>query len=485
MKGAAAGAAGMVAGMGHARIPESRPNVLFIIVDQMRRPMWTPEDITPNFDRLAASGVSFTSAYCSAVMCSPSRACIMTGTQTTQNRMFLNCDRYTRGTQPDLDPKIPTLGQIFARAGYRTLYRGKWHLTHEQGRTDGIDNYGFEGWTWLDGLTGRRTDCGEINGGGPRCGEENDPIFARQAADWLHGQAGRTEPWLLVCSLVNPHDICQYPGNYPAFRKLPVEIDSPPPNWNDDLSTKPKAHARWQFYCDLIYGRVKRTSELAWRKYLDFYVWCLRDMDRNLGTVLDALDASGHRENTLVVFTSDHGEMGGSHGLRYKGYFAYEEEINVPLVFSWPGRIGAGLTTRALASGVDLLPTLTSLAGIHNPGYTAGVDLTPALKDPAGAAVRDHVIFHEDVNYLGGLEIIPTNIRAIRDSEWKYVYYFNPARADIVDYEIYNLKDDPLEMVNLARDPARGSKRGEMHDRMMEQERKFEKEFEFQERKNG
>jgi arylsulfatase A-like enzyme len=402
---------------------------------------------------------------------------MMTSTQTTQNKMQLNCDVYTRGKQPTLDPRLPTLGHLFKREGYRTPYYGKWHLSHKDDRQQALIAYGFEDWTETDPLTGRVINCGEINGGGPRCGEDNDPVYARQASEWLLGPESGKGPWFLTCSLVNPHDICQYPGNYPEFKKRPMVHDRPPPNWNDDLKDKPKGHARWQFYSDLIYGRVAKNSETAWRKYLDFYAYCLEDMDKNLGTVLDALDRSGLRDNTIVAFISDHGEMGGSHGLRYKGYFAYEEEMNVPLAFSWPGRIDKGATTDALACGMDLMPTLLSLAGIHNPNYMAGVDLAPVIKDPK-ASVRDHVIFHADVDYLGPLDNIPLHIRCIRDHDWKYVYYFHPNKKNLVDYELYDLRDDPLEMKNLARDSGYVKKRNELHDRVMDEEQRLISEFE-------
>jgi len=379
IKGSAAAVAGAGLGFGQASASHDRPNVLMILVDQMREPMWTPDGIMPNFDRLAQSGVRFENSFCSAVMCSPSRACLLTGTHTTQNRMFGNCDFLTRATQPSLDPGIPTLGHVFGQAGYNTPYRGKWHLSHPRDRKEGLGHYGFEGWSARDPLTGKLADCGEGVGGGTCCGEMQDPIFARQTRDWLMDPKSQERPWFMVCSLVNPHDICTFPGHYSVYlpkgvlkKNAPescqcnglkegavfdrVMDDLLPPNWTDDLSTKPAVQRRWQTYSDIIYGRIDTKNPEHWLRYLDYYVHCLRDMDKNLGVVLEALEHSGQLENTIVVFTSDHGEMAGSHGLRTKGYFAYEEEMKVPLLFSWPGVIPQGRKAGGLATGVDLMP---------------------------------------------------------------------------------------------------------------------------------
>jgi len=500
LKGSAAVAVGAGLGLGNSKASHDKPNVLFILVDQMRKPVWTPEGITPNFDRLAASGVSFENNFCSAVMCSPSRACLLTSTYTTQNRMFSNCDVIFKAKQKSLDPSIPTMGHVFGNAGYRTPYRGKWHLAHPKDRQNGLIDYGFEGWSTVDPLTGARTDCGEPTGGGTCCGEIQDPIFARQAKDWLMDPASRKHPWFMVCSLVNPHDICVFPGYGSLYlpkgvkkkeapsscrcnglkedAAFPRVVESLPENWTDDLSDKPRIQRRWQTYQDIIYGRMDEKNPRHWLRYMDYYVYCMRDMDKNLGTVLAALEESGQRENTIVVFTSDHGEMAGSHRLRTKGYFAYEEEMKVPLVFSMPGTIPRGRKISGLATGVDLMPTLTDLAGVHNPNYTAGLSLAQQVMSPEKDSPRQNVLFHADNYPLEDLDPVPCSLRAIRDKQWKYVYYFNSTYDKPVDRELYNLDEDPYEMVNLARDPGYDKKCKEMHAQMMEQEEKLLDDFE-------
>lgn len=455
-----------------------RPNVLLILVDQMRTPRWTLPGITPNIDRIAENGVTFTNHFTSAVPCSPSRACLMTGTYSTQNKMLTNCDFVEGALQPSLSPEIPTLGHIFQKAGYRTPYRGKWHLTRkkDQNPYDPLIDYGFEGWIPPDAPFG----------GPPFNGKLVDPIYTAQAVDWLLEPANHKNSWFLVCSLINPHDICAYPRFYPFSRYGAIQTPQPPPNWTDDLSTKPRCQREYQKHYVKVGGKIDLNSADAWRRYLDYYAYCLNEVDRNIGKVLDALEKSGQAHNTIVVFTSDHGEMAGSHKLRTKGCFAYEEVMNVPLIISWPTHLPAAVTTNALASNIDILPTIAELAGISLSSYTAGKSLLPILRDPQKAYVRDEIIYHADweVELTIGKSAdktaiynAPSHVRAIRDNEWKYALYFSPGKID-VEHELYNLKNDPLEMTNLANDPGYIRKRQEMFDRLMEREKQLLKEFE-------
>ncbi|OGP55862.1 MAG: hypothetical protein A2V67_12420 [Deltaproteobacteria bacterium RBG_13_61_14] len=477
IKTSATALAGAVLGGKIISAAEKRPNILLILVDQLRQPRWTPAGVTPNLDRLAQTGVSFTQHFVSAVPCSPSRACMITGTYTTQNHMHSNCDFQVGERQPSLDPRIPTLGHIFRDAGFRTPYRGKWHLTRKADRDprDPLRAYGFEGWKPPEAPFG----------GAPYNGAVMDPVYAREAKAWLKDPNHHRQPWLLVCSLVNPHDICEWPRYYPQTRLRPVHTDTLPDNWRDDLSTKPGCQREFQERYQKLAGFMDPGDEKAWRRYLDYYLHCQRDVDENVGDVLRALEQSGQRENTIVVFTSDHGEMAGSHGLRTKGCFAYEEVMNVPLIFSWPGHLPAGAVTGAFASNVDVAPTLAGLAGITRLPYLAGRDLSPVLQDPARGSVQDEILYHQGWELEVGLSkqsrtsafSHPAHVRCLRDREWKYAYYFSPDH-DQVEHELYHLKDDPLEMTNLGNDPGYEPKRREMFARLMEREQKLIEEFE-------
>ncbi len=479
MKGtAAAGAGAALAGPGLALADRDRPNVLLILVDQLRQPKWTPTLFTPNIDRISTNGVSFSNHFVAASPCSPSRACLMTGTYTKQNGMLTNCDFVEGNLQPSLDPRIPTLGHVFGNAGYSTPYRGKWHLTRRSDRNkkDDLIEYGFEGWGPPEAYFG----------GPPYCGAAFDPVYTRRACRWLRNEENHKRPWFMVASLVNPHDICAFPRYYPQRMFREIKTDEPPPNWTDNLEGKPGVQREYQEKYKSVGGPMDLADADMWRRYLDYYVHCIEDVDANVGRILDALEASGQADNTIVVFTSDHGEMAGSHRLRTKGNFMYEEVMNVPLIFSWPGRIPRGMVAGALASNVDVMPTLAGLAGVEGAPYMPGVDLSAVLEDPTLDSGREEVMCYNDWEsvFTVGKETTdtqlydnPSHVRCIRDGRWKYSHYFKTDSGE-EDFELYNLSDDPLEMDNLALDQGYKSRRKEMHERLMEKEMKLVDEFE-------
>jgi len=477
--GAVASATGLVMGADLTKANRMPPNVLLILVDSMRTNCWTPLLETPNLDRLSSSGVTFTNHFVSATPCSPSRACLLTGTYTTQNKMYLNCDFTEGDRQPSLETSIPTMGHIFQRAGYSTPYRGKWHLSHRvdhKGKKDKLSDYGFTGWKSPDSPFG----------GPPYGGAIQDPIYTNQAVEWLSNSENHKKPWFMTLSLVNPHDVASFPRFYPQRKLRPILTEKPPLNWQDDLSGKPGCQLEDRELYNKLGGRIDPNDVDAWRRYIDYFIFCIEDMDTNVERIMHALEESGARNNTIVVFTSDHGEMAGSHGLRGKDTFAYEEKMKVPLIFSAPGILPQGVATKTMASNVDVMPTLLSLAGITSGlPYTAGKNLTPVFNDP-GAFVRDEVILHHDseirtITTIGDKAPSnfkhPTHIRCLRDKQWKYAYYFRPGTDD-EEFELYNLKDDPPEMTNLANDEGYLRRRKEMHERLMEKERQLIKEFE-------
>jgi arylsulfatase A-like enzyme len=324
-------------------------------------------------------------------------------------------------------------------------------------------------------------------GGSSYCGALQDPLYSAQAVEFLADSASHATPWHLTVSLVNPHDICEFPRSYPAARVKPISTDAPPPNFADDLSTKPSIQRNWQSTYSLLFGYLKTDCADEWRRYLDYYCLFIQKMDRHLGLVLDALEKSGQAGDTIVCFTSDHGDMGGSHRLRAKGPMAYDEVMNVPLVFAWPGVIPAGKRTGAMASNVDVMPTLASLAGLRDLPYQSGLDLSPALLDPAADPGRGEVIFHMNGNpdppdgqrsgrAFFSLFKSPNRLRALRDRQWKYVEYFAPG-SEASEHELYDLNNDPLEMINLASDAGYQAKRREMAQRLGEEEARLRREF--------
>ena len=444
--------------------PARLPNVLLFHLDQMRQPRWFPPSAKfPNLERLKARGVEFTRHFTCAVPCSPSRASLLTGLHMDQHQIMTNV---MRGRQRSLDSSIPTLGHLFRRAGYQTPYFGKWHLTLErqveiQG---GLEPYGF------DWVAPQRPAY-------PFPGLETDPEYTQAACAWLRQSEHRAKPWFMVISLINPHDICSYPRLAVPAAEVPKLADRLPDNWNDNLQGKPRCQAEFQKAYGAVAGPIRLDDEQVWRQYLDDYYYLTAKNDHHLGQVLDALEATGQAGRTMVIFTSDHGEMAGSHRLRVKGPFVYLESTNVPLVISWPKKFPAGTHTDALCQNIDLYPTLARLIG-KDPAapypYLPGRDLTPILKNPARLAGADHVL----CSYTGNVALAradqdlrkagvrsPDHIRAIRERDWVYARYFAPNRPE-QEFELYDFKNDPLEMHNLAQDPGYQKRRKEMADKL-------------------
>ncbi len=470
VKTAGAAAAGMTAGGALARSAQAgaKPNVLLILVDQWRERRWFPDDgASPAVNRLRREGLSFTNHFTCAVPCSPARACLFTGLHLPQHGVQGNIDPI--GGTPSLDPSIPTLGHVFRQAGYRTPYFGKWHLTNTRDYlAKGLTAYGFEDWR------------GPSRDGVALEGLLHDGRFARQAARWLEHE-GDKGPWFLTCSLINPHDICWYKRFDVPPLMVPDVCDQLPDNFRDSLEGKPRIQKQYQDGFGKFMGMTPDQPEKAWREYIDFYYYLTRKVDEQIGNVLDSLDHLGLADNTIVIFTSDHGEMCGSHMLQSKGPFVYQENNNVPLVARWPGRIDAGAETKALTQSVDIFHTMLDLAGVPNTvDHLPGRSLAPLIADP-GNEINQHALmsFNFNLNSTFAGFIIrgkdpsqrpPHQVRAIHDGRHKFARYFDLGLDD--EYEMYDLVNDPLEMHNLAGDPGYRALEKEMAEKLKEAEAK-------------
>ena len=467
-----------------------RPNVLLVISDQERQRSWLPASVAlPNRQRLLDEGIEFTNFWTHSSPCSPSRATIVTGRYVPQHGVP---DNVIHPHHTELDPAIPTAGRLMADAGYRSSYIGKWHLSF--GATPPMETYGYGDW---DG-----NDLHFMGWAGT--GVWFDPLIASNAAHWLRKNGGSADPWFLTVALVNPHDVMWFPIDQPWYQQAhPDEVggvrsllesaawkdgetlppftepydevvEDLPANFGDDLLDKPACHRQWRWDQQHgLWGTIDPDDPAQWRRHLDYYVKLHQMGDENLGLVLDALDQSGAADRTVVLFTSDHGDMCGSHGLRSKGPFLYREITNVPLYVRAPGVTRPGTVTDALASTADLVPTILSLGGASD--GLPGVDLTPVLRDPS-ASVRDHVLFCLDSAHTLNVRNTRYAVRGMFDGRVKYARYYGvgggkpseeikprpggklydvDARFEDQEHELYDLTDDPHELVNLAMDPSR------------------------------
>ena len=415
-----------------------RPNILVIMVDEMRDWQWFPDqDVLnqafPNMARLQDGAVRFGRHYTASNMCSPSRGSLVTGLYSHQTGFVLtqggNVDDLSGGDDaatpaadapppyPPLDPRFPTWGTLLRDQGYETYWYGKWHVNDA---SCDIEQYGFGG------------PCPAPNGG-PGEGTAEDPNIADLAIDWLQDQGDRG-PWCTTVSFINPHDIQWYPRQTRQVEgqnnPMPVFEDMPP-NYETaaDLAAanKPNLQLSTLMALPQVFGEVPHRGpnfERGWLKMMDLYYQLHGDVDREIGRVLDALEAQPEvAENTIIVFTSDHGEYCGSHGMRGKGAGLYEEGIRVPLWVKDPtGRVAdqPEVTRTQLTSSVDLTPMLLTLASGGNEwreqpelSYLADrLDLTGLLQD-AEAPGRTYALHATDED---GFEYGPKLLPFLQDA---------------------------------------------------------------------
>ncbi len=531
-------------GSGPARESDGRrpPNLLLIITDQQRAPMHWPdgegwiEELLPADAELRRTGVSFENAFVASCMCSPSRASLLTGRWPAEHGVDLTLTQGGARIQPkhapavlagaaravaggeidfgqalsrivhsatrkpdggegerELDPTTPNLATILARAGYRTFLKGKWHLSHpvdgeEWTAADGdrlAADYGLEGWEPPD--AGENIEPEHFGGGriAGRSKQGFDEDFRRQVEAFLADPPD--EPWVLIFSLVNPHDVLAYPssfaeGGYQESDWDDLDQIELPPTVDEPMVNKPATHVFQKFGQASFIGPVGGDREK--RDYCRFYAHLQRLADRHVGRVVELLgdpdDPDSLRSRTVVVKTSDHGDMGMSHGgLRQKMFNAYDETIRVPFVFSNPVLFPEPAEVEAPVSLCDLVPTLASIAGVDTSGDgVRGRDLTPILAavadaeggDPSAAvagvdfgplteggaadpSADRPVLFTFDDHQCGtaytDVTARPNRIRAVRTKDSMYAVYCDPDDPANRQYELYDLVRDPNQVENL------------------------------------
>ena len=493
-----------------------KPNVLIIVTDQEREVMHWPEGWAeanlPARRRLMSHGLHFTRAQCNTAACSSSRATFLTGLYPAQHgvKNIVRCDNPKDGLQnhtPTLPSNLPNLAKVMAAAGYHVVLKGKFHLSHpvqynrrmkrkfwsDADVAQMAERYGFHGWNppdMSDPMSLTDLGGGAINNdgrfvdgsgtGGHNLGSR-DELYRQSAVNFLKTYDG-DKPFCLIVALVNPHDVQEYPGRgirgmkinptfvqggyrLEDFRNLPIDL---PLNIGDDLSTKPSVHASFRKLLAIATGHMgTRERQLT---YARFYAYLCQQVDAQIVKLLDALEERGLTDDTLILRTSDHGELGMSHGcMRQKFYNAYRETLSVPLIVSNPLIYPEPRSTSSLASLIDILPTLANIADVPEPqqyGFK-GRDLTPILEDPK-ASVQNvlHFTYEDDPFPVKGADCI----RAITERDWKYAVYYDPFTDSPTEYEMYDLVRDPLEMKNLAhethRTPASDAERARLHQRL-------------------
>ncbi len=431
-------------------------NLLFIGVDQLRWDVVGPnksvEVETPNIDRLISSGVTFERAYATCPLCTPSRASMFTGDYAFTHGMGTNCDMYHALGKELADPDRLLHKQLLA-ADYRCGFVGKWHVGVEKSPAD----YGFEGevlpgygnLTTTDAFKGYlksnqldysvtptlffNPDKQTMAAGRWHGPVESTPAHfqTNQAIDMVEDMRSGDQPFFVSLQYWDPHGphlICDEFHQFTDRKKI-----RPWANFRDDLQDKPEKVIRER---DDFYRLHPRTDAEA-IEYIGLYCDHVAMLDHQIGRLLDYLEKSGLMEETLIVFTSDHGDMTGAHGGLIDKGLLYEEAMRVPLVFAHPG-LPHGKRA-GLALNMDILPTALGLLGLGDFQRQAN-DLSQQVLDQS-AAGRDYLLaeFH-------GLRYLYSQRMIVSDDGWKLI--FSPGDRD----ELYDLNNDPHEMRNLAKD---------------------------------
>lgn len=442
----------------------NRPNILLITADQMRWDAIGGRSIcrTPNINLIGNAGVTFERSYTPVSLCCPARAMLLTGAYPWHNGVYHQV-HVPMSLSRDLVPNAVTYAQRLKSAGYNTAYVGKWHASVLRGPCDlGYDEY--RGHTEVCMSPECRTRNGIALDAGPVVRDSSlpmevvaekritwpggDPLtvygyrdaaieatqdyfLASRAADLIGELSAREEPWLIELHIPAPHDpALPIKEILDTYDLADVEL---PANYRDEtFEGKPDLLRREA-------GLWEELTETDVRETIRHYWAFCEQVDRAIGVTLDALDASGQAEETLTVFTSDHGESLGAHRVFIKGWTPYEETHRIPMVARLPGVIEPGATTSALVQSHDWAHTFTALAGAEPLPYADGIDLTPTLRRPGEEALhRSHVM-----NVYYGCELLYVQRIAIGR---RYKYVFNGFSID----ELYDLEEDPGELVNLA-----------------------------------
>ena len=467
----------------------------------------------PAHQRLAREGVVFENHQIASNVCTPSRAVIYTGQHIQNNGMF---DNTNFPWSNDLSTEIDTLGDMLRREGYYTAYKGKWHLNDDFETTndihaprqllaDEMEEYGFSDYFGIGDIIAH-TEGGYLH----------DDVISAMSRSWLRGRGEQLrrddKPWFMAVNLVNPHDVMYYNTDLPdqneQTERAMMRLNREPSaavyqnNWslglpasrNQSLTEpgRPSAHLEYRESRGALVGVVPNVDD-RWRRLNNYYMNCIRDVDQNVSEILLELDNLGIADNTIVIYTADHGELAGAHGLSGKGATAYREQNNVPFIIRHPHYPG-NKKCSAVTSHVDIATTLLSMAGAKpsNSEVLPGKDISALLAAPETAdfdSLRPGTLFNynmfayldaEFLNSVAGFfasggdpaDIAKQGfrpnlskrgaIRSVFDGKYKFSRYFSPQQHHVPrtleqlyggnDLELFDLRVDPLEMTNLAFD---------------------------------
>jgi arylsulfatase A-like enzyme len=497
--------------------PPGGYNILFILVDQEHFFDGWPVPV-PGREWIKQHGITFTNHQAASCVCSPARSTIYTGQHIQHTQIFDNAGALW---QADMSTDIKTIGHRLADLGYHAAYQGKWHLSNNLNQARAaidapladyrkiIESYGFDDFFGVGDIID--TSLGGYN---------YDDTTTAFTTRWLRteGEALRAagKPWYLAVNFVNPHDVMyvnsDLPGETVQGKSHALPIDLPPAadiyqaTWNVplpatrgqsfDQAGRPRGQKIYQAVQDVLVGAWP-DEDRRWRLLRNYYYNCIRDCDRQVVNVLQALKSNEMDKSTIIIFTADHGELGGNHQMRGKGNCAYWQQNHVPLMVVHPAYPG-GMKCKAVTSQIDLTPTILALTGADAQRLNAvtadlkGRDFSPLLTAPEKATettLRPAALFNYNMltfqdakwarleaDYMDSAAPAPERIaavlktepdfhdrcaiRSVFDGRYRFSRYFAPLNFNTPatyealsannDLELYDLQADPEETQNLA-----------------------------------
>jgi len=410
-------------------LAEARPNVLFIAIDDLNH--WVghlgrnPQTKTPNIDRLAAQGVTFANAYCTAPACNPSRASLMSGQRPSTTGCYTNDQNWRPGITED-----KLLNSHFTKNGYRVYGAGKiYHGSYDRGGD------------WTDYFDGKGKVPLKPHPSAPDKGvggiefypleNRNEEMPDHLVVDWCieRMKEESEKPFFIACGLVKPHMPFSVPKEW--FDLFPLETIELPPHREDDLDDVPPAGVKM---AKPEGDHAAILSSGRWKEAVQAYLATIAYCDHEVGRLLDALEASPQKENTIVCLWSDHGWSLGEKS-HWRKFALWEEPTRTVHIWKVPGLTPMGKVCEWPVDYLNVYPTLASLAGLDRPGHLEGFDMTPILENPAADWDQPAMTTHGRGNH------------SVRFGDWRYIRYADGSE------ELYDRSGDPLEYTNLASDP--------------------------------
>lgn len=415
-------------------IGNKRPNIIYLFTDQQTATAMScagnPYIKTPGMDKIAAMGVRFKNCYATQPLCGPNRTCMFTGLYPHQTGAIVNMNEEVNKVGSH-----PMLGRVLKNSGYDTAYFGKWHIASSSKNTS---QHGFD----------------EIWNESEYEHKDFDDLVAQKVLEF--SKRNHNNPFFVVGSLINPHNICElargnktketsFPNyNMPGYPK-PDKCPPLPKNFNVSKNEPEMLRAIHGNPDNRFQYPTEEWSDDDWRQYLWGYYRIIEHVDQSVLKIVNGLEEAGLLENTVIIFSSDHGEGVAEHHWNQKQVL-YESCVKIPFIIAWKSEINTGKDSNALISnGLDLFPTICDFANIDLKDKYHGNSIRPLLNGQK-ENVNDFLVL--ETVFASGTRELGLHGRCLRTPRYKYIVY----NEGVIREQLFDMEADPEEMNNLAKD---------------------------------